>query len=364
MSNPTDDIDDFELAAELVGGPHGPAAASADDDFELARQMIGGPNGPQPNARLSASNRGPLNFNPRSPDSSPPASARMWAAVEENSRLRAASNRGPLNFNPRSPDSSPPAAARLSANSLTGPGRASLIGPWSWSNEKELGEQVKSKRRFTPKTTPNSSNRTLEELGSIILVDDIISQETKTITDFFEDNKDYNPFVLVDKVRENPETYSGNAIGWDIGNKEFVECLDDAPVTWRGNAYQRYIKPPEAGGRRFIKVFLNGASIFILKPDWYDSGVVPGNHFFSVIKALPVFKYMNLIMANGEVDENYNAMGANHCNQKSPQETYSLVELSLTKLNGMVPRAGGTKRRRYSKRRKQSKKRYSKRRKA
>jgi hypothetical protein len=327
MSNPTDDIDDFELAAELVGGPHGPAAASADDDFELARQMIGGPNGPQPNARLSASNRGPLNFNPRSPDSSPPASA------------------------------------RLSADSLTGPGRASLIGPWSWSNEKERGEQVKSERRFTPKTTPKTPNRTLEELGSIILVDDIISQETKTITDFFEDNKDYNPFVLVDKVRENPETYSGNAIGWDIGNKEFVECLDDAPVTWRGNAYQRYIKPPEAGGRRFIKVFLNGASVFILKPDWYDSGVVPGNHFFSVIKALPVFKYMNLIMANGEVDENYNAMGANHCNQKSPQETYSLVELSLTKLNDMVPRAGGTKRRRYSKRRKQSKKRYSKRRK-
>ena len=342
-----------------------PAAASADDDFELARQMIGGPNGPQPSddeiARMSAaSNRGPLNFNPRSPDGSPPASARMWAAAEENARLSAASNRRPLNFNPRSPDGSPPASARLSANSLTGPGRASLIGPWSWTNEKERGKQLKPKHRFTPKTTPN---RTLDELGSIILVDDIISQETKTITEFFEDNKDYNPFVLVDKVRENPETYSGNAIDWDIGNKEFIECLDDAPVKWQGNAYQRYIKPPEAGGRRFIKVFLNGASIFILKPDWYDSQVIPGNRFFKVIKASPVFKYMNLIMANGKVDGDYNAMGANHCNQKSSQDTYSLVEVSLSELNDMVPRAGGTKRGRYSKRRKQSKKKYSKRRK-
>jgi len=119
-----------------------------------------------------------------------------------------------------------------------------------------------------------------------------------------------------------------------------------------GNAYQRFIKP---GGRRFIKVFLNGASVFILKPDWYDSKIVPGNRFFRVIKAEPVFKYMNLTMANGEVHGNYDARGANHCNQKSPQETYSLVEISLEELNNMVPSAGGTKRRKQSKRRKQTK---------
>jgi hypothetical protein len=323
MANQTDDTDYFDFAADLVDGPRGPAAASRNNDFDFAADLVGGPRSPSAAELING------------PDT---ASARMLEAYKEN--------------------------AISSANSSTGPGRARLIGPWTWSNKKERGEQInpnKIKFKPNPKISPN---RTLEELSSIISVNDIISQETKTITEFFEDNKVYNPFVLVDKVRENSVTYSGNAIDWDIGNKEYVECIDDAPTEWWGqNAYKQYIKPPEAGGRRFIKVFLNGASIFILKPDWYDSGVVPGNHFFRVIKALPVFKYMSLDLATQNVAPGFSTLGANHCNQNSPQETYSLVELSLTKLNGMVPRGGGTKRRIYSKRRKQSKKRYSKRRK-
>ena len=310
MANP---IDDFELAAGLVGGPRGPAA-SRDDDFELAAGLVGGPRSPSAAEMING------------PDT---ASARMSEAYDEN--------------------------ARLNATSLTGPKRAPLMGPWSWSNEKERMPHFKPKKKFTP---------TIITLKNLILVDDIISQETKPVTDFFEDNKDYNPFILVDKVRENPETYSGNAIDWDIGNKEFIECIDSTDTRWLGrNAYKRYIKPPEAGGRRFIKVFLNGASIFILKPDWYDSHVVPGNRFFRVIKAEPLFKYMSLDLATQTFSDDFTEVGANHCNQTSRQETYSLVAVSLKELNDMVPRAGGTKRRRYSKRRKQSKKKYSKRRK-
>lgn len=315
MENQINDIDDFNLAGNLVGGPRGPAAASRDDDFDLAAKLVGGPRSPSAAEMINGPDTG---------------SARMLEAYNKN--------------------------AELNANSLTGPGRAPLMGPWDWSNEKErMPHFDKPKKRFTP---------TIITLKELILVDDIISQEKKTVTNFFQDNKDYNPFIIVDKVRENPETYSGNAIDWDIGNKEFIECIDSTDTQWLGRyKYKQYIKPPKAGGRRFIKVFLNGASIFILKPDWYDSHVVPGNRFFRVIKAEPLFKYMSLDLATQTFSDGFTEVGANHCNQTSRQETYSLVAVSLKELNDMVPRAGGTKRRRYSKRRKQSKKKYSKRRK-
>jgi len=213
----------------------------------------------------------------------------------------------------------------------------------------------------SPSPSKAVKNKTLEELNHIIHVFDMINQDTITAKEFFEYHEEYHPFIIVDKVRENPTTYSINAIDWDFGNKEFVECVDNAPSSWQGNSYARLIKP---GGRRFVKVFLNGAGVMISKPDWYDYKIIPGTGYFKLIHAEPVFLYMTLDLAEQNIAPNFNSLGADHCNQTKPQQTYRLVELSLEELNDIVPLAGGYKRRKQSKRRKYTKRRkQSKRRK-
>jgi len=64
---------------------------------------------------------------------------------------------------------------------------------------------------------------------------------------------------------EHKNIYSGNALGWLL--KEFsdetdqensVECKDDTPSQWEGNAYAKYVKP---NGRTFVNVRVNGSNI-------------------------------------------------------------------------------------------------------
>jgi hypothetical protein len=177
-----------------------------------------------------------------------------------------------------------------------------------------LGVVVKNNKfKANPKQEPPPEEE--------IKVHDFIIGEDISPSQFFLENKDDEPYILVSMIENNQKKkYSANRIGRSKGNKEFVECKDDTPVGWQGNAYERYIKP---GGRRFIKAFLGGAPIMLLKPSWFDSGKVPGDKFFTVVSAEPVFKLMSLKLANG-IDGNFDARGANHCNQIGTQITYAL----------------------------------------
>ena len=185
----------------------------------------------------------------------------------------------------------------------------------------------------------------LKELCDIIQVFDFIEYGDIPATTFFENHADDIPFIVVND-RDDGATYSGNALNWNTGNKEFVECADDAPQTWQGNSYGRLIKP---NGRQFIKVFVNGAGLLVLKPDWYDSKVVPGIRFFRLVESNPVFKYMSLDLATQNIAPDFSALGADHCNQLNPQKSYYLDEINLEQLNDMVPQGGS---KRQTKRRK------------
>ena len=177
-----------------------------------------------------------------------------------------------------------------------------------------LGVAIKNKFKAKPKQEPPPPQQDIN-------VYDIMEGTEKTSREFFEEHKNDNPFILVSMIENNQKKlYSGNAIGWAKDNKEFVECKDDTPVGWQGNAYQRYIKP---GGRRFIKAYLGGAPIMLLKPSWFDSGKVPGDKFFTLVSAKPVFKLMSLELATG-INGDFDAQGANHCNQTGTQVTYAL----------------------------------------
>jgi hypothetical protein len=90
----------------------------------------------------------------------------------------------------------------------------------------------------------------LKELMDTIKVFDILSYENISATQFIEENKDSNPFIIRNSVGQ----YDGDAIDWPApssSGKEFIECLDATPVSWQSNSYKQFIKP---GGRKFIKI--------------------------------------------------------------------------------------------------------------
>jgi hypothetical protein len=190
------------------------------------------------------------------------------------------------------------------------------------SAKKAANSTLAIKNKFKAKPKQKQPPQQEQPPQQDIKVYDFISGDDISPSDFFEEHKDNNPFILVSMIENNQKKlYSGNAIGWDKGNNESVECKDDTPVGWQGNRYEKhYIKP---GGRRFIKAYLGGAPIMLLKPSWFDSGKVPGDKFFTLVSAEPVFKYMSLELATG-IDGNFDAQGANHCNQTGPQITYAL----------------------------------------
>jgi len=106
--------------------------------------------------------------------------------------------------------------------------------------------------------------------------------------------------------------------------REFVECKDETPSEWQGNSYAKYIKP---GGRTFVNIRINGSNILVLKPDWFWYGPIPETRVFHLEPQAPVKKYMtNHLLPNMRPD--FNALGADHCNQTSEMIPYKLVEIT------------------------------------
>jgi len=89
-----------------------------------------------------------------------------------------------------------------------------------------------------------------------------------------------------------------------------------------------------------------------VKPDWYDSQIIPGIRFFRLVEGEPVFKYMSLDLATQNLAPDFTVHGADHCNQLNTQISYYLNEITLEELDNMVPQGGRkrqTKRKKYTK---------------
>jgi hypothetical protein len=188
----------------------------------------------------------------------------------------------------------------------------------------------------TTNTAP-TRRRTLNEINQLIQVFNPIDNADQPANVFLEDQSDYQPFI----IRISNGQFNGDAIDWPASSsvgKEFVECRDDAPSKWQANNYKKWIKP---NARRFIKMYVYGLTL-VIKPSWYDSGIVPGTKYFHLVPAGTVNKFMSKTLSTEQLPDDFSALGADHCNQTSPVGTYELREITLEELNTMVPAGGRT----------------------
>jgi hypothetical protein len=210
--------------------------------------------------------------------------------------------------------------------------------------EAEIHEQIQE-MTITPE---------IAEIYDKINVFDPINVEEVSISKFFEENKDYNPFI----VRNQSGIFTGDAIDWPASSssgKEFIECTDDTPTSWQGNSYSNYIKP---NGRRFIKINIGGSPTMIVKPNWYNLKAVPGTKIFNLVPSGKVFKFMSKPLAIQELPEDFTALGADHCNQSAELGAYTLQEIKIEDLNNLINSqsiGGKTKRRKSYKKKTKTK---------
>ena len=93
---------------------------------------------------------------------------------------------------------------------------------------------------------------------------------------------------------------------------------------------------------------ISGSPTMVVKPDWYDSEHVPGTRIFKLEKKKKrVEKFMSVILASGDLPDDFTALGSDHCNQTSKVSAYKLVPLSIDELNNFVLESTGGKKKRY-----------------
>jgi hypothetical protein len=166
--------------------------------------------------------------------------------------------------------------------------------------------------------------RKFQDILKKIMVFDPIMWQDVTAENFIKYHEKYTPFILFFS-----HTFSGNAIGWP-SNKLFVECKDDTPYDWQGNTYMNYVKE---GGRTLLKLNINGVTPLVLVPDWWDNDQPqPSTPFFKLIPDGKINKFMDAKLAKGIDGLNFDALGADHCNQTSEQTVYRLEPMDLHEL--------------------------------
>lgn len=110
---------------------------------------------------------------------------------------------------------------------------------------------------------------------------------------------------------------------------EFFECKDNAPSSWQGNTYIReWLK--ENGRGPLVKILGPGGTIYLVdKPSFFWDKPIPGSKVFNMV-AIPekIQKYVSSFIL--PVRPNFNVLGADHCNQLSPETIYHL-ELMVEK---------------------------------
>jgi fluoroquinolone resistance protein len=114
--------------------------------------------------------------------------------------------------------------------------------------------------------------------------------------------------------------------------KVFHECRDESPEHWDANNYG--IKWYLPGGRTFVK--MHSSKFIVLKPDWLFDGPVPEPRAFVLEReARDVRKFVTSELVPNIIP-NFNTLGADHCNQKTPQAVYRLEPVTLD-ASGNVP---------------------------
>lgn len=178
--------------------------------------------------------------------------------------------------------------------------------------------------------------KTLKELNEAIQVFNPLLPGYELASVFMEEQDDYQPFI----VRSANGNFSGDTIKWPAtssGGKEFIECKDSTPSNWQGNNYGRWVKP---NARNFIKINISGSVTLVIKPSWYDRGVVPGTKYFHLVPMGTVHKFVSKVLASQNLPPDFSVLGAEHCNQTGPVGIYMLQEITLEELNKMVPSGG------------------------
>jgi hypothetical protein len=203
---------------------------------------------------------------------------------------------------------------------------------------------------------PERVSKTLDQINQQLVLYDYFSLDDMTVSAFLEDNKDgfilrYSGKFMFSAVSYTKRPAESVNEYFDLSASEFVECADDAPSPYWSHDYD-WSKVKREGGRTFVKMMINGASFLVLKPDWWDTGRIPGTKYFNVLKGAPTkliatVQLMKWKEYTGEKNwEKYPAVGIDHCNQLKPQDTYILQEISLPELNQLVQSGGKRTRRR------------------
>jgi hypothetical protein len=176
----------------------------------------------------------------------------------------------------------------------------------------------------------------IQQVAANIQVRDIVFINYVTGLEFLIEHCKSVPFIYRNSVGQ----FFGDAILWaapSSSGKVFIECEDDVPDGWHGNSYAQYIKKPVA--RKLLKI--NG--YMVIKPDWYDSYIVPGTKFFQLVDTNePVFKFMTTDLARQQLTDDYTVISSDHCNQKGPMLpvfrlepiTFEQLQMEIADLEG------------------------------
>ena len=115
-----------------------------------------------------------------------------------------------------------------------------------------------------------------------------------------------------------------------------LECKRDAPVY--PHPYSKKLPPFDIihpDEREFIQTIqkdttdLEGSTL-ILKPDWFNSGKVPGTKIFKLVKHRPAYKWIDSKILRKEPW----SLETPHCDQKDfPRPVFELILLSLEEVN-------------------------------
>ncbi len=159
---------------------------------------------------------------------------------------------------------------------------------------------------------------------------DAINNEEITIQDYFnqEDANENQNFILhlngryicqsIDGVKRSNSEESR-----PTDYAEYYECHKDTKPEWLGNTYIRdWLK--KNGRGPFVKIMGPGGSKYLVdKPSFFWNGPVPGSKVFNMVKTRKkVKKYVSSYIL--PVRPDFDAMGADHCNQTRPETLYRL----------------------------------------
>lgn len=195
-------------------------------------------------------------------------------------------------------------------------------------------------------TIPYELDEQLNSIYKKITIFNPINYEDEDALTFLNENIKAIPFII---KFEDGTDYIGCGMKWPTSDREFIECTDDAPDKPQGNyriaidsegRTTSYIKE---NARIFVKLLGPGAgNILVERPTWWGTTNVPEPKIFNLKSAGSVFKFIRLEWASPQgVRPGENMTSAVHCNQKEPQNVYTMEEMDIGELVGLFGPSGG-----------------------